>query len=116
MSCSGSGAQNTRDASPDPASAVTSALDAIRAAQADQRIGADLLGGSASAEPYGEDWLVTRPTARPLRDHDYPGDICTVPHEGPIDEVVWLVRSQDGAVAAISPSWSGVNCLPPPVN
>lgn len=86
---------------------------AINTALGDSRF--DGLNGTTALEPYGKDFLVTLTLKDPMQDDDYPTDMCTTPHDGPIVSINWVISADGTQVLAVSPGWrENRTCFGPP--
>lgn len=94
-------------------SAGTPAEKAVESALHDSRF--SNLEGTSQVEPYGAEHLVALQLKTPMQDSDYPTDMCTAPHTGPIRSIHWIISADGNDIVAVSPGWEGgLTCFSPP--
>lgn len=87
---------------------------AIDVALADDRLPAQVQRASAVATAHGDQWVVTVPLEPAVPDAQFPLDVCSAPHTGPVVAVDLLVGTDPLEVQAIGPVWEDNRCITPP--
>ena len=96
---------------PGPGVSQDEADRAATVVLADSRLGDVINFKTVTVRTHSEGFQVDGVLRVPIAEDQYPLDTCTVPHEGPVTGIRWLVNSDISRIRAVSPVWGTVSCF-----